>query len=336
MNAKELIKKTIFLFHGQDSFSSQKKLNFWKSEFLKKHGESNFETIDAKAIDPNNFTTNLEALPFLADKRMIIIKNLFSTEKSEKLNTTREKIAKALEKVPDFLILIFYEEKDADKRLSLYKKIDQYGQVDYFPILSPNATTKWILEKAKERNINIDFATATYLSNYLGFNLWSISNELDKLDIFANGAKITNNMIDDLITPSLSASIFKLTDAIAEKNIKTSLKTFKILSEIEEEISRIFFMIVRHFRLLICVHDLLAKKERQVEIIKRLNIHPFVLTNMSRQSKNFTQESLTKIYNDLLKIDVGVKTGTIKFSEANKTPFLLEIEKFIINCCTNS
>ena len=57
-------KKSIFLFYGEDSFSSNEKLKTWKKEFIKKHGEECLETIDGKQLQSNEFITNIEALPF--------------------------------------------------------------------------------------------------------------------------------------------------------------------------------------------------------------------------------------------------------------------------------
>ncbi|MFA7685275.1 MAG: hypothetical protein WCX95_00560, partial [Candidatus Gracilibacteria bacterium] len=95
----------------------------------------------------------------------------------------------------------------------------------------------------------------------------------------------------------------------------------------------IFFMIVRHFRILIQVKEMLDKNENQNTMIKKLQLHPFVIQTACKQAKNFTIPQIENIYKTLLDIDRKVKTGVIKGYAENNSEFQLAIEKLIINCC---
>ncbi len=323
--------KPIFLFCGEDTYSSNQKLKFWTDQFIEKYGEnSNIEIIDGKNLDIKNFTTNIETIPFLSEKRLIIIKNFLSTSDKE----TQKIISDSLEKTPDFCIVVFHETSEIEKTTSVYKKIKTIGKIEEFAPLSPAELTKWILNKAKKETININSKTANFLTLHCGCELWRISNELEKLQTFADGKEITQKMIEDLITPSLSASIFRLTDSISEKNAKESLKTLETLSSTGEELSRIFFMIVRHFRILLQVHEMAKKNENKLTITKKLKQHPFVIQKTLSQSKVFTTEKLENIYQNLLKIDTDFKTGMIKTYQGDDSEYKLAIEQLIINCCS--
>lgn len=322
--------KTIFLFCGEDTYSSTQKLLFWKNEFIKKYGEdSNIEVFEGDNMNIAQFDTNLETMPFLSDKRLIIIKNLI--ELGDKI--AHEKVAKALEKMPDFCILVFHENGPVDKRGILYKKIKALGTVDEFNHLAPAEMTKWILNTAKKQFIIISNTTAGYLALHCGAELWRVSNELEKLKVFAEDKEVTTKMIDELVTPALSASIFKLTDSIAVKNANDSLKTFETLVDCGEELTMVFFMIVRHFRILIQVQDMAQKKEPQTTITKKLGQHPFVIQKTLSQCRNFNAKKLEEIYQKLLKIDTAFKTGRIKNYGEDNSEYKLAIEKFIVDCC---
>lgn len=319
----------IYLFYGEDRYSSSRKLKFWQENFIKKYGENAMEVIEGDKLDPAEFSTNLETLPFLSEKRLVIIKNYLAQAKTEQ----QKQIATAIERTPDFCLLIFYEYEMPEKINPLYKKIAKIGHLEEFQALSPNDIAKWIMDKAKIDNIKISFMAANYLSQYCGPELWTISNEFEKLALFANDQEITKEMIDDLCIPSLSSSIFKLTDYVAQKNAKASLKTFETLKNSGEELSRIFFMLARHFRILIQVFELLSKGEKAFTITKKLGQHPFVIQKTSQQSKNFDLKKLEKIYKEFLKIDTKVKTGIIKSYKGDEREFELAIEKLIIECC---
>jgi len=320
----------IFLLHGEDSYSSNQKLQYWKKGFIKKYGEdANIEIFEGKTLNPGIFESNIETLPFLCDKRLIIVKNIFKKGK----DTTLKKIAEIIDKTPDFCILIFIENGNADKRLGLYKKIKKIGKTEEFKELSSIQINQWINKKAKEEEIKISPITTSYLSQEAGLNLWKIANELEKLKIYANGKEITKEMIDNIVSPSLSASIFKLTDSIAEKKPKIAIKTLETLKESGEDLFRTFFMIVRHFRILIQVHDLLSKNENPLSIAKKLKQAPFVISKTSKQARNFSSEDLKNIYKKLLEIDIATKTGKIKAYQKDSNEFQLEIEKLILKNC---
>ncbi|MFA6917231.1 MAG: DNA polymerase III subunit delta [Candidatus Gracilibacteria bacterium] len=322
--------KNVYLFYGEDTYSSLQKLNFWQSEFTKKYGgETNIEILEGKTIDPAEFNTNIESMPFLSEKKLIIIKNLLAEGKAE----LQKKIAESIERTPDFTLIVFYETEAPDKRTSLFQKINKIGTTEEFTPKSPAEITRLILDKAKQTGTKISGATALYLSTYCSLNLWVVFTELEKLATYANGREITTQMIDDIVSPTLSSSIFKLTDAIAVKNVKESLRIFRILADSGEDVVRIFFMIVRHFRILIQIKEMLDKNETQGTMIRKLKQHPFVIQTASKQAKNFTANKMESIYKILLEIDKNIKTGIIKTYAGNTSEIQLAIEKLIITCC---
>lgn len=326
---KEVTKKPVFLFYGPDRYSCYQKLKFWQDEFVKKYGDNSLEIIEGKKLNPQEFATNLEALPFLSEKRLIIVKDFLDDGHKD----DQKIVAESIENTADFCIIVFYESEIPEKTSSLYKKIVKIGKVEEFKAMSPDTICKWIMEKAKKDNIKISFPTANYLSQYCEPELWSVSQELDKLALFANGQEITKAMIDELCVASLTSTIFKFTDSLAQKSRKQSIKNFSILCETGEDLGRIFFMIVRHFRILLQVKDLLNKGENGTSITKKLGQHPFVIQKSSSQSRNFPFEKLQEIYKKLLSIDVQVKTGGIKSHKGDQGEFELAIEKLIVDCC---
>jgi DNA polymerase-3 subunit delta len=322
-------KKPVYLFYGDDRYSLNQKLKFWQDEFIKKYGENALEIVYGEKLDTSDFATNLETLPFLSEKRLVVVKNFLDLGKEDE----QKKVASAIENTPDFCLLIFQENEVPKKTNPIYKKIAKIGTLQEFKVLSPSEITKWIVDKAKKENLKISFFTANYLTQQCGPELWSISNELEKLALFADNKEITKEMIDTLCIPSLTSSIFKLTDEVAQKNVKASLKTFGILKDSGEELNGIFFMLVRHFRILTQVQELVSKGENAPEITKKLKQHPFVIQKTSVQARNFDQKKLITIYEEMLDIDTKVKTGIIKSYKGDNREFELAIEKFIINCC---
>ncbi|MBT3865043.1 DNA polymerase III subunit delta [Candidatus Peregrinibacteria bacterium] len=336
----------IHFFYGEDSYSISKKVSFWIDQFKKKHeGDTNIDIIEGKELITKDFGTNLQALPFLAEKRLVIIKDFLDKGSSD----DQKIVAEIIKKTPEFCVLVFTEIKTPDKRLTLFKTLTKLSKTEEFKALSPGQLAQWIIKETQDRTstnttstspsttpATIDMPTANHLAQHVGPNLWQLSNEIDKLISSAQTQpdnKITKEMIEDLVTPSITSSIFKLTDAIAARDRRRSINLFKTLIDSGEETTMVFYMIVRHFRILIQSHYLTEQGESPNNIAKKLKQHPFVAMTTSKQSKNFTAEKLQTIYKNLLEIDHKFKTGGIKISSDNQMELLLAIEKFIIETC---
>lgn len=294
----------------------------------------NIDIIEGEKLDAKEFSTNLQAVPFLSEKRLIIVKDFINNggAKDQKILTE----SKALDEIPDHCVVVFTETKQPDKRLAIFKKLTKAAKSEEFENLTPVQLTLWILKEVNERKGQIDNDTADFLAAYVGPNLWQLSNEVDKLISASQSEpnkKITKDLIEKLVPASVSSSIFKLTDAIAAKNRKDSISIFETLVKSGEDLMMTFYMIVRHFRILTQVQALVSQKESPDRISKALKIHPFVATTTSKQSKNFTAEKLKTIHSSLLKIDSGIKTGKIKMTTDDQTELLLTIEKFIVETC---
>lgn len=325
-------KSQIYFFYGEDTYSISEKLRLWIEQFKLKHDESNIEVIEGKTIDLKEFATNLNSMPFLSDKRLIIVKNFLEEASSE----VQKEMVEILENpVPEFCILVFTENVPPDRRTSLFKKLASISNTEEFEPPSPPELTAWISDEVKARGGEIARPEADFLGFQVGPNLWQISNEINKLISASENKPITKKLILDLVTPSLSSSIFKLTDAIAAKDRADALRVFKILCESGEDIMMIFYMIVRHFRILIQVKYLMDQGTDPRSIAKELKLHPFVTSNATKQSQNFQAETLKKIYSFLLEIDKNFKSGKIKISAEDNRELLLEIERFIIKTCNS-
>lgn len=329
------MKNNLFFFHGENSYSISKKIKLWTDTFEQKHGgDMNIEIIEGKHLDPKKFSTNLKAMPFLAEKRLVIVKDYLSNTKTD----DQKIIAEILEEeIPEFCVLVFVENSPPDKRTTLFKFLNKNAKTEEFTPLNPAQLTNWILDETLKRKGKIERFEADFLGQRVGNNLWQLSNEIDKLISATHEdskePKITKELIESLVTESLSASIFRLTDSIATKNRKESLRIFKTLVDSGEEVMMIFHMLIRGFRILIQVNSLLKEGSDTMSIAKKLKLPPFVATQTAKQTKNFTDEQFKKIYSTFLEIDKSIKTGGIKLTTDDNRELLLEIERFIINTC---
>lgn len=268
----------------------------------------------------------METIPFLGRKRLIVVKDFLRDGSDDE----QKKLIPNLEDIPETCVMVFAEENSPDKRTALFKKLKREGQLMEFPILGGYELTQWIRKEIQKAGGEIDDEAASYLGSIIGGNLWALSNEIKKLCAYCEKRPMTLTEIELLVNASLHHTIFQFTDALGQKNAAASLNLLHNLIENGEELLRIFFMIIRQFRLIIQIKDLKDRNMRETEIIEKLKLHPFVVRKTLQQCANFDMPRLKKIYGKLLKIDTAVKTGKLKHLATDQRDLTLALDKFIV------
>jgi DNA polymerase III subunit delta len=319
----------IYLFHGRDNFSAAQKLKHWQTEFEKKYGDLNLQIFEGETLTAGGFSEATATVPFLSEKKLIIIRDFLRDGEEEDRKTVAEK----LEQVPDYCIIVFIEHEKPDARTTLFKKLNKTGSVIEFSELEKPELVQWIRKEFEKKNSRIGNREAALLADTVGPDLWQMSSEVEKLALYGQDKPIDEKAIESLASPNMSSSIFKLTDFIAQRNARSSLHTLNTLLQSGDDLFQIFFMIVRHFRILIEIKACLEKKMDKAQITQKTREHPYAVMTGIGQCKNFQAEKLAGIYRKLLQIDIDSKSGRIKTQTADQSELRLALEKLIVELC---
>jgi DNA polymerase-3 subunit delta len=285
-----------------------------KTEFIAKFEEVNYISFHAEDLDDEfDIISHIDTIPFLAEKRMVVIKSLLSNKKNADLKAI---LAGHIKKVPESTVLVFYENnEDFDKRQSLFKCFKTDSKLEYFKKASIREIDKFITDFLTEKGMTIDSETISFLSSiWKDGDLWSLKNELEKLTMYLVGDERKEVRLDDIkkvVTISVQTKIFDLVDYIGKKETKLAVEGIENLLEYGENEIYILTMIVYHFRVMIMIKSLTYKEYTNDEIREELKLHPFVLNKALYQVKNYVLDELKGIYRELLEIEIGVKTGKI-------------------------
>lgn len=305
----------VLFLYGEDSYRSRQKLKQIEEKFKKSDkSRMNFIKIDGERAVWREIEKEIIAPPFLHDKKLVIVEN-FLAKRGQKLDEATEFLKK--EKIPAGTILVFYEADSPDERTAIFKFLNKPKQAEKFNLLDPVRLPAWIAAAAEERGVKIDRQAAGLLAELVGSDLWQASGELDKLAAYCRKTgKIGAEEVRKMVRGKFDENIFALTDAIAAKNKRMA---FKILNEqIEAGLkeTQIFFMLVRQFRLLLQIKEIVAKNYSflspsdpglKSKIAAELKLHPFVVQKTLQQIKNYSIPELKKIYKNLLAMDMRMK-----------------------------
>lgn len=297
----------ILFFYGEDTYRLNQKIKELKQKFIDASlGDTNLSILDGKTASYPEIVRQILSLPFLAKSRLIIVENLIRDGKPE----TREKIIEFLPKIPSSSVVVFTEEGKPDKRTALFKKLNQPKQAQEVALLDENSIKKWIAAEVEMRGGKIDYNAVNLLYDFVGSDLWRLSNEIDKLTTY--NASITAENVELLVRSQTQSDVFALIDAVAQKQKKQALYELRRLLENGANELYILSMVIYQFRNLLVVSDEVNRGARtQWDIAKRASMHPFVAQKTLNQAKNYDFEQLKQIYSELMDFDLNIKTGKI-------------------------
>jgi len=301
----------LFFYYGQDSFRASQKIEAIKTKFKEKVDPSghNIQTIDGETMRPEDFFQAVSVIGFLADKKLIIIKNIFD---NKKLKDWQEQLIKFLDgqkDTPDENYIIFWQTSKPDSRLKLYKRLTKLKFSEEFTALNSSQLKTWIKNQFNKHSKSISLPALDILMSYLGNNLWQIYNEINKLVNFTKG-DVGEEDVKSLVQANVDENIFNLVDALGNKDKALALKL------IEEKIDNgvnhqyILTMIIRQYRILIKAKALGDKAKNYFALMQVLKVPKFIAQKTYQQSQMYDDTQLKKIYKYLLYLDEKFKSST--------------------------
>lgn len=320
----------IIFLYGEDTYRSRQKLNELKNKFFRDidPGGSSFVMIDGETVNMEKVNEAVSTPSLFTRKRMIVIERIFSN----KARTVREQMLEFLKakdkikaKAVEENIIIFWEDisDEGQKTDKLFKFLLKQKYVQSFNPLSNTEATNWAKREIIARGGKITGASAMHLTSLIGNDLWQLSNEINKLINYKEGAgqkllktksetEININDIETQVKGKVDENIFALTDAISNKNKALAMKLFD--SELEAGVADTYLMhmIIRQFRILMQVRQGLDSGLTQRKIATKLKLHPFVMQKSLSQVQKFSLPNLKNIFLDLIKLDRDIKSGEIE------------------------
>ncbi|MFA7308992.1 MAG: DNA polymerase III subunit delta [Patescibacteria group bacterium] len=297
----------IYLFHGEDDFTTQEKITRQKKNFLAKHGEFNLTTFNEENFSKESFIETVTASPFLGEKRLIIVEDMVSVFKKEEW----EFIEKNIVHIPDTSVLIFQEsEKVKDKN-------PIFGLITTSNILEQKKTFgSSIMQHAKESltraGVTIDQNALSLFSDLIGSNTRSAEQEISKIISYAAKSKhISIQDIEKLVVGQKTNNIFALVETLSQRNIKKSQDMLSDFFLSGDKIHHILPPIAYQFRTLLIVSLANTKKIPSSQYSKDFDLKPYTIQKSQGMLRNFSLSSLLKIHQYISECDLGVKTGDV-------------------------
>lgn len=317
-----------YIFHGEDEFSRAEELKSLRAKMGDpQFADLNTTFLDGRRVSLGELRHHADAIPFLAEKRLVIVEGLVARLDPRRRKTEQEDdegeaegtepeltegLTAYLPKLPESTWLVFLEVKTLAKSNPILKfalKDKKNARVKQFSPPSEDGLADWIVNSAEQKGARIEFSAANDLALFVGPDLWALDNELEKLITYRAGEPIRREDVRALVSPLQEQIVFGLTDAMGKRDRTTALELLHDQLAHNVEPLYLMAMIIRQFRLLLQVRDLASRGLNQDQIRARLGVHPFVAKKVLEQSRHFSQEQLEIAYRKLLETDINLKTS---------------------------
>ncbi len=301
----------ISVFYGKNDFSIDAEISKIRLTVTPEEvREVNSLSLMENTVTKSEFLSAVLTVPFMANKRVVIVSNLISKLNSKKVLDDSEwsDIVEQLKLVPDSTDLIF-REYDFDKRNYLFKKISNLCDIRHFPLLRPNELKQWVTDKVNNMGMTIDLKAVNLIVDFIGSDLRTIDSELNKLSLYSDEGLITESDVQVMVAYVKDQSIFRLVDLALEGRNSEALKITQILLNYGSSPNMIVRMMQRQLRLLLIASDLRKRNIKTSEFSQRLSLSGYPLQKTLEMERRFAFSKLLEIYNLILNSDIRVRSG---------------------------
>jgi DNA polymerase-3 subunit delta len=310
----------VYILHGDDEFAIADFISGMEAKLGDPAAASmNITRLEGQATSMDALVSFTHAMPFLTDRRLVILTNPLGKMKSP---TVRDKFKSTLETIPSTtaLALVIHRPlvSPREKRNGVQHWLQTWGAaqggrvyIREFSLPQGPQMVHWIQNKAVELGGTFSSQAAAQLAEYVLEDPRLAAQEIEKLLAYVNYKRpVDPDDVGQLTPYAAEGNVFEMVDALGNRNGPLALRMLHRLLE-EDEPLRLLGMIVRQFRLLLLTRELLDSGNREAEIAKQLKTYPFVARKLIGQVRNFSLNSLEEIYHKLLEVDEAIKTGQV-------------------------
>jgi len=303
-NLKKKNYSPIYFLMGEEPYFIDLITNYIEKNVLTEEEKTfNQVVLYGKDTDVPGIINAARRFPMMSDRQVVIIKEAQSLAKIEDL------IHYVEHPLVSTLLVINYKYNKLDKRIKLFKALEQKGVILDSRRLYDDKVPAWISSYLLARSKKIEPKAAMILTEFLGNDLGKIVNELEKLILILGEGQdtITAGLIEKNIGISKDYNNFELNNALAQRNV---LKANRIVKYFENNpkahpLTLTIYTIYMLFSKVLTYHFLKDRSRKNIASV--LKIGPYFITEYERAAQNYNPSKTVQIISLLREFDLKSK-----------------------------
>ena len=285
----------IQVIYGTNIIRIEEEARKMAKDFLGEIDEFSLVSLNYKDTPVESIIEEAQTLPFLSDKKTIIINDAYFLTGAKTKSDVEHDIDMFIDylknKNDDTLLIFKVFNEQLDKRKKVTKLIQKEGVVTEVKEMTEPEIRTFISDYLNEENMSIDNMALDMFLERTGINYSNVKSELDKIILYAEN-KITADDVDDVVSISMEQNIFKLTEFVLNGRKEEAVKLVRQLILQKEEPMQLLHLIISQFRLLYQVKLLSSEGFAQDYISKNLRVHPYRVKLALREVRKHRQDKL--------------------------------------------
>ena len=293
-------------------------------------GEAATEILSAHDASGEDVAAACNAMGlFTVERRLVVVEDVERWKAAD---------LKALEPylkgpAPTTVLALVGEEVKRDSALA--KAVAKAGEILVFDLPKRGRKAdlpRWVEGQLKERGVVIDHEAARALVDLVGENPHELASEVDKLATWADGERIGEREVADLVPARAEAPPFDLTDAWGRRDVAATLAASERIMErsgdaTRDVLLRVTGLLTAHVSRVRDCRRLYAEGVPPGAAAERLKRNRFYVQKLYEQAGNFSEEELDEAIVRLAQLDLALKGGSKLPGELEFTRALVDVTR---------
>jgi DNA polymerase-3 subunit delta len=315
----------LYVLVGEDDYSLRQALEDIKKSISDPAAlMTNTTVLDGKTVTPEQLRNADETVPFLAEKRLVVVEGLLERfeppRKSDRKKPSRQadrseefkKFVDLAGAVPPFTELVFIG-SGIKASNPLLREFSTLTRVQSFPLLKSAQLAPWIEKRVKQVCGSISPQAMTALVRFVGNDLWTMANEVDKLVLYTAGRRIEEADVKAVVSHTREEKVWELINAVLESRGGMAQEALQQLLQQGMAPAYLLASLSSQVRTIFLVREMRVGGKSQHEVQSKLGLNSdFQMRRAWEQSQKHSPTRLCELYHRLLDTDESIKTGKME------------------------
>lgn len=293
-------------------------------------GDAATEMLSAQEASADDVAAACNALGlFTVERRLVVVENVERWKAAD---------VKALEgylkgPAPTTVLALVGDEVKRDSALA--KAVAKAGELLVYDLPKRGRKAdlpRWVQTQLKERGVVIDPDAARSLVDLVGGDTNELASEVDKLATWANGERIGEREVLELVPARAETPPFDLTDAWGRRDVSGALAASERIMErsgdaTRDVLLRVTGLLTAHVSRVRDCHRLDAEGVPPAAAAERLKRNRFYIQKLYEQAGNFNDDELDEAIVRLAQLDLALKGGSKLPGELEFTRALIDVTR---------
>lgn len=304
--------KNCYLLTGDNHYKIKEKTSQIMTE--NQVNEDSIEVYDYEEDGLHIALSNALTLPFLVDKKGVVIRNCsFLTKKHSASQEEINDLIRFCDMSIKETVLVIqapYDQIDGQKKIVKFLK----KQVNYIPLKQDRKFNvyDYVKRQLRDYDVNIEpFALTTFV-NRIQHDFDSINNEVEKLIAYSKDKDVINaDMISQITSKDIDDNVFNLVNALLDGNKVKMMDILNDLLSIRVNEVRIISIISNKYLEILHTKKLVNMGYNQKDIMEYYNVSSGRAYYMKKSADGIDEKVLENHIELLADLDYQIKSGLI-------------------------